>query len=51
LHVTGRDVEEADYVMSFDAVSGAWTKLDGPAADYELGDTRADSDCCANTAA
>jgi hypothetical protein len=42
LHVTGRDVEEADYAMSFDAVSGAWTKLDGPAADYEMGDTRAD---------
>jgi hypothetical protein len=42
LHVTGRDVEEADYAMSFDAVSGAWTKLDGAASDYELGDTRAD---------
>jgi hypothetical protein len=42
LHVTGRDVEEADYAMSFDAASGAWTKLDGPAADYEMGDTRAD---------
>jgi hypothetical protein len=42
LHVTGRDVEEADYAMSFDAHSGAWTKLDGPAADYAMGDTRAD---------
>jgi hypothetical protein len=42
LHVTGRDVEEADYAMSFDAHSGAWTKLDGPAGDYQLGDTRAD---------
>jgi len=42
LHVTGRDVEEADYAMSFDSVSGAWTKLDGPAADYELSNTRAD---------
>lgn len=40
LHVTGRDVEENDYAMSFDARSGAWTKLDGPAADYEMGDTR-----------
>ena len=42
LHVTGRDVEEADYAMSFDAVSGAWTKLDGPAADYEISNARAD---------
>ena len=33
LHVTGRDVEEADYAMSFDARTGAWTKLDGPATD------------------
>ncbi|MGH3519116.1 MAG: AAA family ATPase [Haloechinothrix sp.] len=41
LHVTGRDVEEADYAMSFDAHSGAWTKLDGPAADYLMHDTRA----------
>lgn len=41
LHVTGRDVEEAEYAMSFDANSGAWTKLDGPAADYQLQDTRA----------
>jgi hypothetical protein len=42
LHVTGRDVEEAEYAMSFDAPSGAWTKLDGPASDHELRDTRAD---------
>jgi hypothetical protein len=42
LYVTGRDVEEAEYAMSFDPHSGAWTKLDGPAADYELRDTRAD---------
>jgi hypothetical protein len=41
LHVTGRDVEEAEYAMSFEAHSGAWTKLDGPAGDYEMGDTRA----------
>ena len=41
LHVTGRDVEEAEYAMSFDASSGAWTKLDGPAGDYQLQDTRA----------
>ena len=41
LHVTGRDVEEAEYAMSFDAACGAWTKLDGPAGDYQLHDTRA----------
>jgi hypothetical protein len=41
LHVVGRDVEEADYAMSFEPSTGAWTKLDGPATDYELCDTRA----------
>ncbi|WP_410593374.1 AAA family ATPase [Amycolatopsis sp. lyj-23] len=41
LHVTGRDVEEADYAMTFDATAGRWTKLDGPAADHLVGDTRA----------
>lgn len=41
LHVTGRDVEEADYAMSFDAHAGAWTKLDGPADDHLVGDTKA----------
>ncbi|WP_328645540.1 AAA family ATPase [Amycolatopsis sp. NBC_00348] len=42
LHVTGRDVEEADYAMSFDAQSGAWTKLDGPATDHLVQNGRAD---------
>ncbi|WP_020657270.1 AAA family ATPase [Amycolatopsis benzoatilytica] len=42
LHVTGRDVEETDYAMTFDADAGAWTKLDGPAADHLVADTRAD---------
>ncbi|MCP2255232.1 AAA domain-containing protein [Prauserella aidingensis] len=41
LHVTGRDVEEAEYAMSFDSAAGAWTKLDGPAGDHLMGDTRA----------
>jgi len=41
LHVTGRDVEEADYAMSFDSSAGAWTMLDGPAGDHLLNDTRA----------
>ncbi|PPK65770.1 AAA family ATPase [Actinokineospora auranticolor] len=40
LHVTGRDVEEADYAMRFDSDTGAWTKLDGPAEDYLMADTR-----------
>lgn len=38
--VTGRDVEEAEHALRFDATRGAWTLLDGPAGDYELGDTR-----------
>ncbi|WP_046199870.1 AAA family ATPase [Amycolatopsis keratiniphila] len=42
LHVTGRDVEEADYAMLFDAQAGAWTKLDGPASDHTVSNTRAD---------
>lgn len=41
LHVTGRDVEETDYAMSFDATAGAWTQLDGPAGDHLMHDTRA----------
>ncbi|MGH9283643.1 MAG: AAA family ATPase, partial [Acidimicrobiales bacterium] len=30
LHVTGRDVDETDYALSFDPAAGAWTLLDGP---------------------
>lgn len=41
LHVTGRDVEEADHALRFDPTTGAWTKLDGPAEDYVLSETRA----------
>jgi AAA domain len=41
LHVTGRDVEEADHALRFEPTTGAWTKLDGPADDYLLSDTRA----------
>jgi DNA-binding Lrp family transcriptional regulator len=40
LHVTGRDVEEAEYALTFSPELGAWQMLDGPAADYSLGDTR-----------
>jgi DNA-binding Lrp family transcriptional regulator len=41
LHVTGRDVDETDYALSFDPSAGAWSILDGPAGDYMLRDTRA----------
>lgn len=40
LHVTGRDVEEAEYALDFDPRLGLWQMLDGPASDYSLGDTR-----------
>jgi hypothetical protein len=40
LHVTGRDVAEAEYALDFDPRSGHWQMLDGPASDYSLGDTR-----------
>lgn len=40
LSVTGRDVGEADHALAFDAHLGTWRMLDGPAAVYELADTR-----------
>jgi hypothetical protein len=40
LHVTGRDVTEEDYAMSFDAEAGAWHLLDGPAEEHLMQDTR-----------
>lgn len=40
LHLTGRDVEEAEYALDFDPRLGTWQMLDGPASDYSLGDTR-----------
>jgi hypothetical protein len=40
LKVTGRDIEEAEYALNFAADIGSWQMLDGPAADYSLGDTR-----------
>ncbi len=40
LKVTGRDIEEAQYALEFSADIGAWQMLDGPATDYELGETR-----------
>ena len=40
LKLVGRDVEEAEYPMELDASLGLWAMLDGPATDYDLGDTR-----------
>ncbi|MFG2369718.1 hypothetical protein ACGFY3_50635 [Streptomyces mirabilis] len=34
LQVTGRDVDEAEYALSFQPVSGAWHLLDGPVTDH-----------------
>lgn len=41
LHVTGRDVEEAEYAMAFQPAAGVWHLLDGPPDEHALGDTRA----------
>lgn len=40
LHVTGRDVDEAEYAAAFDPERGAWNLLDGPADAHNLGDLR-----------
>ncbi|MHA6796761.1 AAA family ATPase [Pseudonocardia bannensis] len=40
LHVTGRDVDETDYALSFDPEAGAWRVLDGRAEDYLMRDAR-----------
>ncbi|MEV5751704.1 AAA family ATPase [Actinoallomurus sp. NPDC052308] len=41
LHVTGRDVDENEYALSFNPASGVWTLLDGPAEEHQTTDTRA----------
>lgn len=41
LHVTGRDVEEANYALSFAKELGAWQMLDGPVAEMTTTDNRA----------
>lgn len=38
--VTGRDVEERELALDFDAVTGSWVLLDGPALHHDVGDTR-----------
>lgn len=35
LHLTGRDVEEAEHALSYDASNGSWTLLDRPATEYD----------------
>ncbi|MDR7301833.1 AAA family ATPase [Haloactinomyces albus] len=41
LNVTGRDIDEAEYALTFHSHSGAWQLLDGPASDHTLHTTRA----------
>ena len=41
LYVTGRDVDESEYALSFNPGSGTWTLLDGIAAEHQTTDTRA----------
>jgi DNA-binding CsgD family transcriptional regulator len=41
LHITGRDVDEAEHALSFQPETGAWLLLDGPADEHALSDTRA----------
>jgi hypothetical protein len=36
LHVTGRDIEEAQHALGLDPVTLSWRLLDGPASDYEI---------------
>lgn len=41
LHITGRDVDEAEYALRFIPAAGAWVLLDGPPEDHTLPKTRA----------
>ncbi|MEU7895557.1 AAA family ATPase [Nonomuraea sp. NPDC049152] len=41
LHITGRDVEEAEHALSFHHDTGTWHLLDGPADEHALSATRA----------
>lgn len=40
LHITGRDVEEAEHSLTFQPATGAWDLLDGPATEHAMNDTR-----------
>ena len=41
LAVTGRDIDEVEYAMSWSSDTGAWTLLDGDVTELTTGDTRA----------
>jgi hypothetical protein len=41
LHVTGRDIDETEYALSFQPAAGAWHLLSGPPEDHALSQTRA----------
>jgi RecA-family ATPase len=41
LYVTGRDVDEAEYALSFDSTTGRWSLLDGSPEEHQTTDTRA----------
>ncbi len=41
LHITGRDVDEAEHALTFEAESGRWAMLPGEAVDHLVGETRA----------
>ncbi|WP_018352208.1 AAA family ATPase [Longispora albida] len=40
LHMTGRDIEEAEHALAFSKETGRWTMLDGPAELHTTTDTR-----------
>lgn len=40
LHVTGRDVDESEHALRFNADNGHWLMLDGQAADHALPESR-----------
>lgn len=42
LHITGRDVEEARYALSWDALVGTWTMLEGDADEWSISQQRHD---------
>ncbi|MEV6527944.1 AAA family ATPase [Longispora sp. NPDC051575] len=41
LHMTGRDVGEAEHALTFSSEDGSWTMLPGPASDHLTTNTRA----------
>jgi hypothetical protein len=41
LQLTGRDVDEVERALEFDASTACWSLLEGPAVDYTVSDTRA----------